>query len=55
MVLDRQEVEANGEVYVVKARLSGFAVTKYDNVGDVGLTVIMKLLNNYDYELSFSV
>mgnify|MGYP004511573977 FL=1 len=55
MVLDRQEVEANGEVYIVKARLSGFAVTKYDNVGDVGLTVIMKLLNNYDYELSFSV
>ena len=55
MVLDKQEVEKNGEIYVAKVRLTAFAATLADNMGDKGMTIIMKLLEGEDFEMSFSM
>lgn len=55
MVLDKQEVEQNGDVYVSQAVLTHFAASIMDAVTNKNVTVIMQLGTNADFSMSFNI
>ena len=55
MVLDKQEVEKDGDIYFVKVRLTAFGATLEDNIGDKGIKLIIKLQGNEDFVMSFEI